>query len=717
MFLLPGSQRLQFHFAIRQLVHRLLFASAALGVTFCADAVLAAGEAEVPDATETSLESAPKVQVQPARVEKKQDAPPEQTVTVTGQRPIVVYGQRDSTVASSVVLREQLERPGATASDVLATLPGVSILRVGTAAEFASASVRGADSRQIPVYLANIPLNDDVSGSADLSMLPLWMVQRIEVYRGASPQDGVRAGLGGAVYFEPLRPTKAGVGALVSVGSFGERGAAIRAAVGSRQASSLFAVRYNRADNDYSFLNDQGQRFELNETLERRQNADYSDVDAWSISEWSTHSGIRITSVMQGMRREQGATSMALSPARHARAERRRLLAGLSAIIPCNGTRECSLTLMASALNATTTLMDASKELRITGGDWMDQRGRRFVQSAQLKLTPSREFAVSALLFHADELLQLRHSAAAPRDAKLDELGLSGQAVAFADRSFSPAVLVSSRCVWSQGEFLRLSQVVQRDNTTCTLAPPDMRGGLRYQVNPRIKLLSNFGRFTQIPSLGQLYGVNSAVSGNAELQPEVSYNLDVGMRAEAGGSTVRVDWEAFGFARWASKLIQYKRTSLNTVSPFNIGRARFLGVEAAVSALVFGWIQTRTAVTLLDPRRLGVEADENAILPLRARSQIAQSITFVGAFPQLGVGNTAASVHYRHQASRYMDPEGLVVLPGQHRFDADVRLEVPKIGVRFMLAVNNLLDNRMLDLLGLPLPGRSLNASLEGNLH
>lgn len=641
----------------------------------------------------------------------------ERTVTVAGQRPTVVYGQRDATLASSVVLREQLERPGATASEALATLPGVSILRVGTPAEFASASVRGADSRQIPVYLANIPLNDDVSGSADLSMLPLWMVQRIEVYRGASPQDGVRAGLAGAVYFEPLRPTRPGVGALLSVGSFGERGLSVRAAVGSRHASSLLAVRYARADNDYPFINDHGQRFDLIETLERRKNADYSDVEVWNVSEWSTRSGVRMTAVLQGMRREQGATSTALSPALNARAERQRLLAGLSAEVPCNEAGDCKLRLATSALNASTTLRDAFNELLVTGGDWMHQEGRRFIQSAQLEVRPTSVLALSGLLFHASENLQLRHDVAPHRDAEQDELGLSLQAVAFSEHALSPALLVSARCAWSSGEFVRLSQVVQREGNMCALEPPDVRAGLRYEITSGVKLLSNFGRSTQIPNLGQLYGVNAAVTGNADLQPEVSYNLDLGMRGDAGRGLLHVDWEAFGFARWASDLIQYRRTSLNTVSPFNMGRARFMGVEVAASAVAWGIVQSRTALTLLDPRRLGVDADDNPILPLQARLQVSQSLTAVSDLKRWGLGLGSASVHYRHQASRYMDPTGLIVLPAQHRLDADIRVEVPSLGLRLLFAVNNLTDNRMLDLLGLPLPGRAFNGSLEGNLN
>jgi len=108
---------------------------------------------------------------------------------------------RDATAASTVLRRSDLDSPGATAATVLVRVPGVQVQRSGGGSDLATASIRGTTSAQTPVYLAGIRLNDDLSGTADLSTIPLWMLDRIEVYRGHTPPDADSLGIGGAVFF------------------------------------------------------------------------------------------------------------------------------------------------------------------------------------------------------------------------------------------------------------------------------------------------------------------------------------------------------------------------------------------------------------------------------------------------------------------------------------------------------------------------------------
>src|SRR6185369_6565468 len=97
-----------------------------------------------------------------------------------------------------VVRGEDLKRPGATAADVLTASPGVEPSRGGAGSDFATVSIRGAPSAEVPVYLAGIRLNDDVTGAADLSTIPLFALDRVEVFRGNAPADADRLGIGGA---------------------------------------------------------------------------------------------------------------------------------------------------------------------------------------------------------------------------------------------------------------------------------------------------------------------------------------------------------------------------------------------------------------------------------------------------------------------------------------------------------------------------------------
>src|SRR6185295_17859390 len=94
-------------------------------------------------------------------------------VVVSGTAPSPFEG-RDPTAATYVIHREDLRAPGATSADALSRVPGVEVTRSGAASELATAALRGATAAQTPVYLAGIRLNDDLTGTADLSTVPLW---------------------------------------------------------------------------------------------------------------------------------------------------------------------------------------------------------------------------------------------------------------------------------------------------------------------------------------------------------------------------------------------------------------------------------------------------------------------------------------------------------------------------------------------------------------
>src|SRR5690606_12802419 len=170
------------------------------------------------------------------------DAEDAVTVTVSGRRALLRHSSQVSTGASTVLEGNELASAGETAADVLRQVPGVQLNRIGGTTDTATASIRGADAKQVPVYLAGVRLNDEVNGAADLSTIPLWMMQRVELFRGNAPAFQTDLGLGGAVYFEPLSPNphvEPRLGLELHLGSFGRRGGSLSAQVGNTRTNAL----------------------------------------------------------------------------------------------------------------------------------------------------------------------------------------------------------------------------------------------------------------------------------------------------------------------------------------------------------------------------------------------------------------------------------------------------------------------------------------------
>jgi len=623
-----------------------------------------------------------------------------------GATEIVVTGQkstrptRDPTVAASRVDRTELARPGASASTILAHVPGVQVSATGAASDLATASVRGASSAQTPVYLAGIRLNDDVTGTADLSLVPLWMLSRAEIYRGNAPADAERLGIGGAVYFEPRLPRASRIGVSGTLGSFGETAGWVGAEVAQQGDGALVAVRGAAASNDYAYRDDGGTSTTTDDRTRQRANADYSSREAWAISESSLGArGARVTTVFNAFEREQGITGLSIVPASSARAETARVLGGISAKMPCSADPSCTLELTSQAISAHSSLRDPERELGILVGR-LDSEGTRMAEGARLR--------------YAGRVLRALFGA----NIDVERLALAGGAPLHATRSTGAGRLALSALL---GEHTLVSAlgVVTCDRTRgpaqaegCADLTPEVRLGVRQIVGP-FELRSNVGRYARVPTLGELYGVSALVRGSAALVPERGLAWDLGARVQSELGPVSAYLDGFGFVRQVSGLIAYRRSSLGAVQPYNVGSARVLGAELEAGSEWARHARSVLALTVLDPRDTSAgRALANDLVPYQSRLVASW---FVEGFWQphaRSVKRAGLDARLSYRSSRLADPAGLIVLPDMSELDLGATVLFARdFSVRG--AVDNAFDARHFDFIGYPLPGRSYHLAVE----
>ncbi|MFI5300006.1 MAG: TonB-dependent receptor, partial [Polyangiales bacterium] len=180
------------------------------------------------------------------------------TIEVRGDRRDLSRAPKDASVAGAVIERADLASPGVRIGEILRAQAGLQTTELGGAGAPVTASIRGATAAETPVYLGGIRMNDEVGGAADLSRIPLWIVQRIEIYRGHAPFEADRLGIGGAIFFEPRRARDTSVGGGATIGSWGSRGAFAWGTIGDEHAGLLVGVQIDRSDNDYPFTNHHG---------------------------------------------------------------------------------------------------------------------------------------------------------------------------------------------------------------------------------------------------------------------------------------------------------------------------------------------------------------------------------------------------------------------------------------------------------------------------
>jgi len=658
-----------------------------------------------------------------AKTEPAPESPPseaEEPLEIEARAAPLRHALDDPTVASTVISGADLQRPGTSSADVLARVPGVQVNRTGAQSDLATASIRGAGAEQVPVYLAGIRLNDDVSGTADLSTVPLFMIDRIEVYRGNAPLKGDRLGLGGAIFFWPRLPheTRALVGG--EAGSFGARAGWVSAEVGDTEVGSIVAARSSAADNDYPFVDDRGQRFDLDEREATRTNADFEQYDVWAISHYRFAGDVRMTTVISGLDREQGVTGLSVIPAEQTRANTQRLLLGQSASLPCGADGSCRLELDTSLLAAEVVYDDPALELPALRAYMLDNQGARVTTGAALhqELHPSLALDVRGSV--AFENLKLDRSGSLPQRGSR--------------RSFLPAAslrwqatpdwiwhgVISLECHATEGTALNLDEAIEQHDSSCDPSEPLGRIGTSYKPVDEVELLFNIGRYERVPTLSELYGSSAFSVGNPTLEPEQGENIDVGVRtayAADDGSDLLVFAEAFAYARRVENLIRYRRTSRESTAPFNVAEARILGAEFALAADAFEHVRLEATTALLDPRETtddpALNSTTNDVLPLSSRLTASGFVEGYWERVAEGFDRAALGLRYTHRSERFADLAGQIILPAQHFLDVEASCAVFERRLLARASFLNLLDAKTTDLIGLPAPGRSYHGAVE----
>ncbi|RZM31179.1 MAG: TonB-dependent receptor, partial [Sphingomonas sp.] len=122
------------------------------------------------------------------------------TIVVTANRTATPIGRvgQSITVLDADIIRD---RQAQSVSDLLRTVPGVTIARNGGVGTSTSVFIRGAESDQTVALIDGVKLNDPSStgGSYNFGNLLIGNIERIEVLRGPSSVIWGSQAIGGVV--------------------------------------------------------------------------------------------------------------------------------------------------------------------------------------------------------------------------------------------------------------------------------------------------------------------------------------------------------------------------------------------------------------------------------------------------------------------------------------------------------------------------------------
>lgn len=159
---------------------------------------------------------------------------------------------RESVASVSVINTKELYTKNNNTSDVIKQISGVNVRQTGGFGSSAEVFINGMSGKQIKFFLDGIPLSYYGSGLG-LNVIPVNLMQQIEVYKGVVPVDLGADALGGAINIIPRKSYTDYLDVSYSLGSFNTHKANVNGQYVNSKNNTILGINsfYNHSDNNY----------------------------------------------------------------------------------------------------------------------------------------------------------------------------------------------------------------------------------------------------------------------------------------------------------------------------------------------------------------------------------------------------------------------------------------------------------------------------------
>lgn len=140
-------------------------------------------------------------------------------------------------------------------SELLSTVPGVSVRHGSGVGGFEMVSIRGVTGGRVSVFLDGVELQSAMGGAVDLSRFPLDNLEGVEIYKGIAPARFGGNSLGGVINLvskENYRKKRRDLSLLM--GSYSEFRASGSITEPLKKSALSGFIGYHSGDNDYPYL-------------------------------------------------------------------------------------------------------------------------------------------------------------------------------------------------------------------------------------------------------------------------------------------------------------------------------------------------------------------------------------------------------------------------------------------------------------------------------
>ncbi|EMM9643454.1 TonB-dependent vitamin B12 receptor BtuB [Providencia rettgeri] len=510
----------------------------------------------------------------------------------------------------TVVTREDIDHwQSNTVVDVLRRLPGVDIAQSGGMGQQSSLFIRGTESRHVLVLIDGVRLNQaGISGSSDMSQIPISLVQRIEYIRGARSAVYGSDAVGGVVNIITRRDND---------------GTTLNAGIGSHSYQNYNGSTQQKIGENTTvtaagaYTHTKGFDLAPKDVSPRQYDKDgFLSKSLWLGIEHQFSSEILAYARAYGY---DNRTNYDVSE-----------YAGLSVDTRKLYSRTYETGLKYHQGKYSSSLMGSygySKDYNF------DPRKGQYSESANLD--ESKQYNIQ----WGNSYLLDKGNISAGVDYQRQSIEPSSYAM------ISEKQTLNNTGIYLTGQYAIIDSVtaeaaIRSDHHSEFNWHTTWQSGLSWEFYEGYKLIGSYATAYKAPNLTQLYAYSSSVYGttlgNPNLKPEESKQWEIGVE----GTTGPLFWQVNAYHNDIDNLIAYKAG--NPISSYeNIGEAEIKGIEW-VGEFETGVLHHQVTYQYIDPRNKKTDK----ILERRAKQQIKYQLDW-------NVANVDWGLTYQYIGSRY----------------------------------------------------------------
>jgi iron complex outermembrane receptor protein len=630
----------------------------------------------------------------------------------------------------AIIPMDDVSRRVTSAGDYLAQTVGFHVRSTGGYGAYSTASVRGSSAQQVKVYLDGVPLHQAQSGIVNLADLPTTSLSRIEVYRGYGPFDLSGSSMGGVVNLVTQKPGEHGRGHVTaSYGSLATTRLGGSYSFSGRAWNFLALGSFLSTEGDYEFLDDNGTPYtRSDDAVTERINNHLDEFEGLAKATGPLAGGTLVVS-NQLYYRKQGLPGYSTVQSATEKMTKKYNLTHAAWHFHDSSGRYPRFQLGLYYLYQTDHFTDARP---VTAGGKPDENNRTTSFGGTLRWglpLPSARQSLRGLISFTRESFRPREIAAEMVDGETQTRNTLAASVEDEIFVYGNRIrIVPSVRFETYTDDMTPFESVRDDmaayfrgmsDTEITYSRTTGSIGLIVKPGAGFTLKANYGRYYRIPSLMELFGYRGMVVPNPGLRPETGLNRDLGVTWKRSFGRMRsLSAECAYFWSDVDDLIMYTYLVwARAAQAVNINSAGISGYEVSLSAGSLYGFALRGNITRLRAVDTGpVSYTNGKYLPNRPGLEAHIRLSWAGY-------GLSAFYEYDYVSGNYWNayngvaPNNKGPLFDIRRFHAlglTTPTGVPRTS--FTLEVRNLTDERVEDVMGYPLPGRSLFGTLTVNL-